>query len=230
MVSVVPGAIYSQLGKNYTVERWAYSNGLVLHVQEGNGRADNWFNHPECDNASSHWWVGKDGTIRQFLDPEMHQSWAQGDDGNSEWHSVETEGFTGEPLTTAQIAGVAAIYRWGMARFGWPAKEANFVDARGLGWHGMGGAAWGSHLGCPGNLRRAQRGLIIQAATNYSDTQENENMDWNYVYANKVTNPNRVGFAETTWGTNYAAWEALKEVKELRAQVQQLLDIVGRLQ
>ena len=55
-------------------------------------------------------------------------------------------------------------------------------------------------------------------------------MDWNYVYANKVTNPNNVGFAETTWGTNYAAWEALKEVKELRAQVQQLLDIVGRLQ
>ena len=67
MVNVVPGAIYSQLGKNYTIERWDYSRGLVLHVQQGNGRADNWFNHPECNDSSSHWWVGKDGTIRQFL-------------------------------------------------------------------------------------------------------------------------------------------------------------------
>ena len=229
MVNVVPGAIYSQLGKNYTTEWWDYSLGLILHVQEGNGAAGNWFSNPQCNNASSHWWVGKDGRIEQYLDPDTHQSWAQGQ-GNSEYHSVETEGFTGEPMTPAQIAGVATIYKWGMVHFGWSARIANTVGSKGLGVHSMGGEAWGGHLGCPGNLRRAQRGLIIQAATNNSDTQENENMDWNYVYANKVTNPNRVGFAETTWGTNYAAWEALKEVKELRAQVQQLLDIVGRLQ
>ena len=228
MVNVVPGAIYKQLPRNYTVEHWDYSNGLVLHVQAGNGDLTGWFGNPEA-SASSHWQVLKDGTIIQFLDPENHQSWAQAG-GNATWHSLETEGYPGEPLTPAQVSGVAAVYRWGMDRFDWPAAIANFTNSRGLGWHGMGGAAWGGHTGCPGNLRRAQREQIIQAATSNLNTQERVNMDWNYVYANKVTNPNKVGFAETTWGTNYAAWEVLKEVKELRAQVQQLLDIVGRLQ
>ena len=33
----------------------------------------------------------------------------------------------------------------------------------GFGWHGMGGAAWGNHPGCPGDLRKAQRPLILTA-------------------------------------------------------------------
>jgi hypothetical protein len=135
--------------------------GLVLHVQEGNGGLSGWFNNPSS-SASSTWWVSKTGIVEQYVDADL-QAWAQAS-GNSTYNSVETEGYTTEPLTAQQIDALAALYTWGNRTFGWPYVESNTVGNKGFAWHGMGGAAWGNHPGCPGDLRKNARPTILQKA------------------------------------------------------------------
>lgn len=136
--------------------------GLILHVQAGNNALSGWFNNPAAQ-ASSTWWAGKAGGREQYGDPDTDKFWAQSA-GNSSYHSVETEGYPNEPLTAQQIETVAQIYAWGAKRYGWPYQLAEKPGDRGLGWHGMGGAQWGGHLGCPGDLRKAQRPAILARA------------------------------------------------------------------
>lgn len=140
------------------------SLGLVLHVEQGSeaGTAA-WFCNPKSQ-ASSHFGVAKTGAVDQFVDTSL-QSWAQAA-GNASYWSVETEGFATEPLTDAQVQAVADLYRWLHSQ---PEAAFDFVLAEkpgglGLGWHGMGAAAWGGHTGCPGDLRKAQRARILTLA------------------------------------------------------------------
>jgi hypothetical protein len=134
--------------------------GLVLHVQQGNNSPYGWFAGGSGGNGvSSTWWVGKAGQIEQYVDSAL-TAYAQGA-GNPTYNSVETEGFDYEALTPAQISGVAQIYAWGMRTYAWPAELADAPGNQGLGTHGMGGAAWGNHPGCPGAIRASQRQLIL---------------------------------------------------------------------
>lgn len=135
--------------------------GLVLHVQVGNGDCYGEFSNP-ANQASSTWWVAKDGTLVQYVDSDM-AAWTEAA-GNFTWDSVETEGVPGEALTNAQVLTLARLYVWGVQTYGWPLKLAETPQDTGFGWHGMGGVAWGGHLGCPGDLRKAQRGGIIYLA------------------------------------------------------------------
>lgn len=137
--------------------------GLILHVQEGNNSPIGWFNNPAAPVASSTWWVSKTGAVQQFVDTS-NAAYAQGA-GNATYNSVESEGFATEPLTVAQIDALATIYAWGMANYGWPLALANAPGQGGLGTHGMGGAAWGNHPGCPGTIRANQRQDILNAIT-----------------------------------------------------------------
>ena len=132
--------------------------GLVLHVQEGNNSLAGWFSNP-ASGASSTWWVSKTGVIEQYVDTAA-QAWAQAA-GNATFNSVETEGFTTEPLCGPQSDGLVSIYRWGHLSYGWPLVLSESPTAGGFGWHGMGGAAWGNHPGCPGSIRRAQRQSVL---------------------------------------------------------------------
>ena len=136
--------------------------GLVLHVQAGNGELSGWFNNPGA-GASSTWWAGKGGARRQYCNPDTDKFWAQAA-GNSLYHSIETEGYPSEPLTAAQIESVAQALAFGHVRYGWPLRLANKPGEPGLGWHGMGGAAWGGHTGCPGTTRKNQRTQILARA------------------------------------------------------------------
>lgn len=158
------GFTYRQLDRNYAVQENIddVSRGLVLHVAVGgNYSLYGWFNNPAA-LASSHWWGGKNpGQREQYLDPFRHRAWTQGA-GNRWWHSWETAGNPDEPLTNAQIETGAAIYEFGMKEFGWPLKLSEHPEEPGLGWHGMGGASWGGHYDCPGELRKAQRNDILR--------------------------------------------------------------------
>ena len=136
--------------------------GLILHVQAGNNALSGWFNNPAAQ-ASSTWWAGKDGGREQYGDPDADKFWAQSA-GNTTYHSIETEGYPNEALTVAQIETVAQVFAWGHNRYGWPFQLAEKPGDAGLGWHGMGGAAWGGHTGCPGDLRKAQRATILTRA------------------------------------------------------------------
>jgi hypothetical protein len=134
------------------------SHGLVLHVQEGGGDPWGWFDRPDVE-ASSHWWVSLTGVLVQYV-PATRAAWAQ-QAGNSGWHSVETEGLHTGPLTGEQVTALRYLYDWGAYWWGWPRRLAESTTGTGLGWHGMGGAAWGGHVNCPGVPRRAQRAQII---------------------------------------------------------------------
>jgi len=135
--------------------------GLVLHVQEGNNSLAGWFNNPVSD-ASSTFWVSKSGALEQYVDCDVC-AWAQGS-GNTTYQSVETEGYHTEALSAAQLDMLGRLYAWGAGRYGWPNLLAEAPGDDGLGWHGMGGSAWGGHTGCPGDVRKPQRADILARA------------------------------------------------------------------
>jgi hypothetical protein len=157
----MPGATWRPV-KNFHANGVKEHRGLVLHVQAGNNSPFGWFNNP-ASQASSDFWVGKDGTIEQYVNTGTDYAWAQAA-GNPYYASVETEGQPGEPLTAAQVEGVAKIYAWGHKTFSWPLTVVDSTTAHGLTYHGVGGSAWGGHTGCPGDKRKAQRSAIIARA------------------------------------------------------------------
>jgi peptidoglycan hydrolase-like protein with peptidoglycan-binding domain len=132
--------------------------GLVLHVQAGNGGLSGWFNNPAAQ-ASSTWWVSKSGVLEQYVDANLC-AWAQSS-GNGSYNSVETEGYPNEPLTPQQEAQLARLYQWGAGTYRWPKQVSDSVGRPGFAWHGMGGAAWGGHPSCPGDLRKNRRQAIL---------------------------------------------------------------------
>lgn len=134
--------------------------GVILHVNDSDGNLYNWVsgNH----NMSCHFEVYKDGSAEQYLDTE-DSSWAQ-EAGNATYMSIETEGYPNEPLTDAQVKKCAEIVAALHKEYGFPLHLANTPGERGLGWHGMGGQAWGNHPGCPGDKRKAQRADILAQA------------------------------------------------------------------
>ena len=157
----MPGALYRpvvNVHKNGVKEH----RGLVLHVQDDLGNPFGWFNNP-ASQASSDFWVRLDGHIEQYCDTGVDYAWAQAA-GNPYYASVETEGHPDTPLTAAQLESTAHIYAWGFAEFSWPLVVVDSTTAHGFTWHGVGGAAWGGHIGCPGGIRKAQRGAIIARA------------------------------------------------------------------
>ena len=157
-----PGAVWKPLSRNYSPGARTAQLGLILHVQAGNGELSGWFSNPSAQ-ASSTFWVGKDGTVVQYMEAGTDKSWAQAG-GNGLYDSVETEGQPTEKLTDAQVTAIAALAKWEHDTYGMPYTVINTPGARGFGWHGMGGAAWGGHTGCPGDLRKAQMPQILALA------------------------------------------------------------------
>ena len=137
-------------------------HGLVLHVQVGTGDCYGEFSVP-ANQASSTWWVAKDGTLVQYVDSDLI-AWTQAG-GNSTWNGVETEGYPTEALTNPQILTLARIYVWGHQTYGWPLVMTDDVNGAGFIWHGAGSVAWGNHPNCPGDLRKAQRGAVLYIAS-----------------------------------------------------------------
>ncbi|MGY5127264.1 peptidoglycan-binding protein [Streptomyces nigrescens] len=136
--------------------------GVVLHIMQGTlWGSDSWFRNPSAQ-ASSHFGVGKDGTILQWVDTS-DRAWAQAG-GNRTWISIEHEGKSGDSLTAAQIAADGKILAWAHKTHGVKLQSTDSVTGRGLGWHGMGGSAWGGHTACPGTPIKNQRDEILKAA------------------------------------------------------------------
>lgn len=136
--------------------------GLVLHIAEGSYAGTvSWQRNPSA-KVSSHFIVSTDGTIGQMVDTAT-AAWTQAA-GNGEWISVECAGWSGDPLTDAQVEAVAHIYARGVREHGWPLASTDSPAGAGLGWHGMGGVAWGGHPNCPGQPVLAQRPAILARA------------------------------------------------------------------
>jgi peptidoglycan hydrolase-like protein with peptidoglycan-binding domain len=137
--------------------------GAVLHIQDGNEQGtEAWFNNP-ASQASSHFLNPKTGPIRQMVDTR-DKAWAEVA-GNAHWISVENEGIPGDSLTDSQLGNVAGLYSWLNQVYGIPFQTTDDPNGQGLGWHGMGGVAWGNHPDCPGDPIKAQRQAILEMAS-----------------------------------------------------------------
>jgi len=170
-MAIAPFAQWKPLpaGVNHSAGGMVGYDGVVLHVMEGilDG-TDSWFRNPQAQ-ASAHFGVGKDGRIFQWVDTG-DKAWAQ-EAGNSRNISIENEGYAGDSLTQAQVEGCAHILAWARTIHGVPLRINDLPTGQGLGWHGMGGASWGGHTGCPGDLILAQRTAIITRAAQLLNPQ-----------------------------------------------------------
>lgn len=154
--------------KNYTENGQETVLGLVVHIMDGTFEGSkSWFNNPESD-ASSHFGTNREGHGEQWVDTK-DRAWTQGQ-GNRQWVSIENEGNGGDELTDAQITRVAEVLAWLHGVYGVPIQAASGPDGRGLGWHGMGGSAWGGHPDCPGDRVRAQFPEILKRAQEMAGT------------------------------------------------------------
>ena len=136
--------------------------GLVLHIEQGSeAGTDSWFHNPKAQ-ASAHFGNPKQGRLDQWVDTN-DKAWAEVA-GNSRWISVEHEGRSGDRLTHTQIENDAQLLAWLHRTEGVPLQITDSPNRRGLGWHGMGGQAWGGHLDCPGDPIKHQRAEIITRA------------------------------------------------------------------
>lgn len=136
---------------------------MVIHIAEGDSIDGIWRWQAGNHDVSSYFIVGKDGTVWQCVDLR-DRAWTQAA-GNVEWIGVENAGWHTTPLTTQQVEANARLFAWLNVEYGVPlALTDDPTNGRGLGWHGMGGAAWGGHFGCPGDPIKAQRPEILDRA------------------------------------------------------------------
>ncbi|MCX0246426.1 peptidoglycan recognition protein family protein [Streptomyces drozdowiczii] len=166
----MPGATFHRV-RNYTADGQQSVRGVVVHIMAGTLEGSQaWFNNATAQ-ASSHFGTGKDGELRQWVDT-ADRAWAQSA-GNRDWLSVENEGVGGDALTDAQITANARVLAWAHREYGVPLQLAKSPSDRGLGYHAMGGAAWGGHTSCPGPKIVAQLPTIVaRAKALVANTQE----------------------------------------------------------
>ena len=157
-----PFATQHILNVNFNVGGMPAHQGLVLHIMDGTlTGTDAWFHNPHSQ-ASSHFGVGKNGVLIQWVDTN-NKAWTEAS-GNPYWVSVECEGHGGDSLTPQQIATIAKLYEWLESVYHFGFGETSNVNGGGLGHHSMGGMAWGGHLECPGTNVIAQKPLILTAS------------------------------------------------------------------
>lgn len=161
-MALMPGATFVGPTPNKRTDGMVEVRGLVLHIQQGTEQgSEAWFKNP-TSQASSHFLNPKTGGLRQLVDTK-DRAWAEAD-GNSHWISVEDEGYAGDSLTASQVENAAQLLAWLHTKYAVPLQSTDDPNGKGLGWHGMGGAAWGGHTGCPGDPIKAQRPSIIARA------------------------------------------------------------------
>lgn len=184
--------------------------GLIVHIMQGSyGGSIAWGKNPDSD-VSFHFANAKDGRLGQLVDTDV-RAWTQGS-GNGRWLSVENEGYSGEALTPAQVENVAQLYALGVQAYGWPLQATDSPDGAGLGWHGMGGAAWGGHPDCPGEPIKAQRSAILARAAEILGGSDMtaaasdvvERWSWGFPTRSDGSTP----IAPVMWRINDEKWQA----------------------
>jgi len=147
--------------RNYTKDGQEAVQGLVVHIMQGTlGGSRSWFNQASSQ-ASSHFGTDRTGKLEQWVDTK-DRAWAQAA-GNRTWLSIENEGEVPDALTAPQFEKVAQVFAWVVRTYKVPYAVAKTPSEKGLGYHRMGGAAWGGHS-CPGDAIINQLWAIVDRA------------------------------------------------------------------
>jgi hypothetical protein len=142
-------------------------SGVLMHTMAGNLQPGTvaWFNN-SLAQVSAHFGIAQDGAIWQFGPlGEGWEAWHAAE-ANATWYGIEhaDAGDPANPLTMAQMIASAQLVECLSAFAGFPLVVSDSPSVQGYGWHGMGGAAFGDHPDCPGDVRKAQRPQIIALA------------------------------------------------------------------
>ncbi|MER7788730.1 N-acetylmuramoyl-L-alanine amidase [Streptomyces sp. NPDC097640] len=158
----MPGAKWRPIPVNFTKGGQDDVRGVVVHIMDGSyAGTDSWFRDLKA-KASAHFGTSRAGDLCQWVDT-ADRAWAQAD-GNRTWLSVENEGRGGDALTDDQLDRCAEVLAWTHKTYSVPLQVANGPSGRGLGYHAMGGSAWGGHTSCPGSHVVAQLAEIVRRA------------------------------------------------------------------
>lgn len=161
--------------KNYTPGRFGYKpEAIVIHIAEGTLEGGHsWFNNPSSQ-VSSHYMVGKNGAIWQFVKDE-DTAWHAGGVANPNWSllkggvnpnfytiGIEHEGFTGQGWTDAMYNATSELIATLCLKFDIPLDRNHIIGHYQINSLGR--------QNCPGNGMSFDR-LINTAFNYYEDPQ-----------------------------------------------------------
>ena len=112
---------------------------IVDHIMSGTlAGTDSWFTNP-ASKVSSHFGVGKNGEIHQYVDLK-NPAWANGGVNKPNWPllipgvnpnyytvSIEHEGESGDVMPEAQYQATLALHRWLIGTLGLPMTRDNII-------------------------------------------------------------------------------------------------------
>lgn len=112
---------------------------IVNHIMNGSlAGTDAWFANP-ASKVSSHFGVGKNGEIHQYVDLK-NRAWANGGVNKPSWPlliqevnpnyytvSIEHEGQSGDVMPEAQYQATLALHRWLIGMLGIPVTTDNII-------------------------------------------------------------------------------------------------------
>lgn len=226
-MALMPGAAWRPIPANRTAGGQESVRGVVVHIMAGSYTGtDSWFRNPSAQ-ASSHFGTSKAGALCQWVDT-ADRAWAQAA-GNRDWLSVENEGQGGDQLTDEQLDRNAEVLAWAHAKYGVPLKVADGPSDRGLGYHAMGGSAWGGHTSCPGSKIVAQLSEIVARAKKLAGASEELDMDARQVH-DAVWGRDEIPAPKTssTVKTN-PTWKAESFLPEIVDRLARLTEVVAAL-
>ncbi|MBC2722046.1 N-acetylmuramoyl-L-alanine amidase [Desulfosporosinus sp.] len=124
---------------NFSSSRGYRTIAIVNHIMEGTlAGTDSWFAN-SASKVSSHFGVGKNGEIHQYVDLKNH-AWANGSVNKPNWPllipevnpnyytvSIEHEGKSGEVMPEAQYKATLALHRWLVGTLGIPVTKDTII-------------------------------------------------------------------------------------------------------
>jgi hypothetical protein len=153
---------------------------VILHSAGSKGSLYNFFKN--SSNLESHFWVGGDGTIEQYINTNVKAD--ANLKANSFAISIETESTPSalEPWTAKQIQSIISLVDWCCHAHNIPRQQVKTWDGSGIGWHVMFGSPgpWTPVAKvCPGPARIEQIKevvipRVIQMNTNTSTVKDDD--------------------------------------------------------
>lgn len=167
---IVDDARFDYLDVNNGGPRRAPILGFVLHIAVADWtvpQARAYFAVPRPANpVSCTFYVAYDGTWAQFLPTDV-VAYTQAN-GNANYTSAETAGVGDDPWTDEQLTTLAYLAARQSREHGWELRTMTAPGQEGIGYHAIGGAAWGGHP-CPLPQRIAQIPEIVRRARIIAD-------------------------------------------------------------
>lgn len=147
------------------------ARAVVMHSAAGRGSLYNFF--LRSSSLESHFWVGEDGRIEQYIDTARRADANRNANGFA--ISIETESSPAatEPWNAVQFMAIVRLVRWCCTEHRIPARNIPAWDSSGIGWHVQFGAPgpWTPvSKSCPGPARIRQMPSLVAAVAAGGDT------------------------------------------------------------